>query len=356
MEFRLIGSGATKAIYEATGKGAPSDTVFATAKHLWQTNRLKQEFAHCQELQAALQGKNLSVSNLALDWKESPLKPHNKYTLEMPRASCDLEEAILDKTIGMSQRLRFCKDVTSAIATFHEGGFVHQDLKPNNFLVFTNRFSKTTKLTDFETADRIGTHDVALQLKGNSRYASPENVMSQKGEVFSVALILIRILEEAILPSFPSTSTLVPAPKRALPFLQYTPHRGVVQYLIEHPFSDRSSFTFIASFFKRVMAYLKYKMTGNELFLLSCYNKQHAIHTYIDALESKLSSQRSLPKSSTVKICELLKKMTLADPLQRPSMQEVHRFFRGEALSYTDKLFALFASAKDLYRTGFRFS
>lgn len=356
MGFNLIATGSTKSIYEATGKGAPQNIVFATAKHPWQTHKLRNELLHCEQIRSVLQAKNLPTQHLALDCSESSTRPHNTFTLEMPKASCDLEEAILDKTRSMSQRLQFCKDVSSAVATFHDAGFVHQDLKTNNFLVFSNWRSSVTKLSDFDTTTSMDAEDVSLQLKGNIRYASPENVLSQKGEVFSLALILIRILEEAILPSFPSSSTLVPAPKRALPLLQYKPARGVIQYLIAHPFSDRSSFSFLATFATRVISYLKYKLTGNELFLLSSYDKQHAIHTYIDALQSKLGAQRSLPASSSVKICELLKKMTLADPLQRPSSREVQRFFRSEALSYTDKLLSLWERGKEAYRTGFQAS
>jgi len=356
MSFNLIATGSTKEIYERTGRGALANTVFATAKRPWQTHRLKNELIHCQQIQSVLQAKHLSSENLALDCQESAIQPHNKYTLMMPKASGNLEDTILDKTLSISTRLKLCQDVTSAVSTFHEAGFVHQDLKTNNFLVFSNWRSKTAKLSDFDTATSLGPNDISLQLKGNIRYASPENLISQKGEVFSLALILIRILEEATLPCFPAKSTLVPAPKRALPFVQYKPARGVIQYLISHPFSNRSSFSFLATFAKRILSYFKYKLTGNELFLLSSYNKQHAIHTYIDALQSKLSSQRSFPQSSSVKICELLKKMTLADPLQRPSAQEVNRFFRSEALSYTDKLFDFFERSKELYRRGFRSS
>lgn len=54
----------------------------------------------------------------------------------------------------------------------HSNGIVHRDVKPQNLLIAADG---TAKLTDFSTAERVGTNDMLKKTAGTYQFFAPES-------------------------------------------------------------------------------------------------------------------------------------------------------------------------------------
>ena len=113
-----------------------------------------------------------------------------------------LEGGDLQDLIGSKRRMQpeevvaTCATVCEALATAHENGIVHRDVKPANILMPTN---KPLKVADFgiaRTSDSNLTQEGSMI--GTPYYMSPEQFMGQRvdgrSDLFSVGIILYEIL------------------------------------------------------------------------------------------------------------------------------------------------------------------
>lgn len=113
-----------------------------------------------------------------------------------------LEGGDLQDLIGQKRRMQpeevvaICATVCEALATAHENGIVHRDVKPANILMPTN---KPLKVADFgiaRTSDSNLTQEGSMI--GTPYYMSPEQFMGQRvdgrSDLFSVGIILYEIL------------------------------------------------------------------------------------------------------------------------------------------------------------------
>lgn len=246
-----------------------------------------------------------SRNHLALSLREvQPAeRVDRQYTLASPRATGDLERILAEQreTLSLQDRLDYAKQVVQGFLSLHRAGVVHGDPKPDNVLYVEGNLV----LADFgKTASPHG----GLHT-GNLRYVAPELACTFKGEVFSAALLMIRILEDGFLTKERSMLASVMSPKHK----PSAGRQGIEQFLIMNPACPHNESTVssrIGSFFSKIVS-----VSGREGASLE-------IRRYIGALAGSLLLA-DIPAGEVRKLVDLLQSMTAANPAARPTMAEV---------------------------------
>jgi serine/threonine protein kinase len=227
--------------------------------------------------------------------------------IKTSRAAGDLTKRI-GQEISWEERFELCYGYSEGIAQLHAGGYVAMDIKPCNALIYGKNF---VKVADFGKAGKVT--DWFPIYSGNTRFMDPLNPTSQKGEVYSVALVLISILEAPLLRE--GERALIPVSKpRAVPG---EGRYGVEHYVIQHPdcVAVEADVGITGG-----LARLAGKVIGRERAI-------HAIHQYIDVLAERLEALQGQDKAEA--IANLLKDMTRSKLEARPSMEMVCERLRG---------------------------
>jgi serine/threonine protein kinase len=247
-----------------------------------------------------------------------------KYTVKVERAARDLEHEIQRKDVSFTDRLGLVSDLWKGMEQLHAAKHLHGDLKPENLLVYekldesTGLLQKHAKLSDFGKTRQLTTEKKVLYT-GNPRFSSPEKQLSQEAEVYSSALIAIRILEEAFLDK-ERTMLLTPLIKDVIP--PSKERRGVEQFVVSDGKMPQTESTLSG----KVRAY------GPALVSSPKYPLQEAeieIHAYIDVLTGEVESKDQMSPNKAHRLNTLLKDMTKTDPMARPSMDEVNARFNN---------------------------
>lgn len=115
------------------------------------------------------------------------------------------------KSLTADERIDMAEQVMQAMDDLHATGYVHGDLKPDNFLIHVEMIDGKRKvrviLNDFGTTE---TSKPGLTYMGNPRNRSPQNDKSQMTDVYATKNIVIRILEQ---PHLDRGQSLVPLDK-----------------------------------------------------------------------------------------------------------------------------------------------
>lgn len=256
----FLGAGKEKVVYEGDDPHWVSiEPQPGKASSLRQEcNKVKDIFAEAS-----------SATRLALDFTEDRIQADRYTALRGTGDACKLFT-----TISPGQAYQVGLDVLTGMKELHAAGYVHGDFKPDN--VFTYEIDKTlvAKIADFGKTQKLAAEETDL-LYGNRQYAPPENILSQKGEVYSTGLFLIRLLE---------AEQNIPAEK------------SIEEILIEQVSNK------IISCVTRISAYI----FGSNPFISS----QDPVQLHID----------NLTASNAMK--QLLRDMTHIDPAQRPTMEQ----------------------------------
>ena len=145
--------------------------------------------------------------NLALDLEElkGADRKEGKYTLKALKAVGDLEK-VFEKAPprNFREKALFGLQMLNGMRLLHLGGYLHGDLKIDNLNIYetldeNGNPKRELRISDFGKTQTIPEKNIDTMYTGNPRYASVEGRLSQKSEVYSAALVLIRISEEGLL-------------------------------------------------------------------------------------------------------------------------------------------------------------
>lgn len=271
------------------------------------------------------------MENLALDLVElkGDERVSGKYTVRTSKALHDLEAEITpnekDSAYSFKSKSELIQGFFSGLDNLHQADYVHGDLKPENILIqefeLKGSKKKISKLSDFGKTHPIADGAV-ISYSGNPRFMAPERNLSKKGEVYSAAMIAIRVLEEGLLDkSTPILRSLSPE-EVDTDVVSPRERRGIEKFVVENKKMVQTESTTLKGKFK---AYAPSFIRGKIDFTQA----QEEMHGYIDALIKKLSEKVDLAVEKQHSLRLLLKKMTLSDPAERPTMTEVCREFDG---------------------------
>ncbi len=241
-----------------------------------------------------------------------------QYTIQVPAAIEDCAAAMRRNGLSLQFRLLLAWQFAQGLTDLHEGGFAHGDLKPENALIFWERRTTILKLADFGRAVLLGP-DEAVPYVGNWRFAPPEALTSQKGDVYSMALVVVRIFEEALL-MHRRTNVLVEVPEAYKDGAAFERRRGLDRYIVEHsafPVMDEVSAW--DTLRKRVVLPLRWFNQTEE-------DRKHQaklLRDYVDRVMGEMTKVFAWSKAQD--LGGLLKTMLVSNPAQRPDMKVVSR-------------------------------
>lgn len=318
--FREIARGKVKSVLLALGQKKVyyipqgGKGIFGRIKTALNTAEMRREKEIVDDVKRNLSNKPNLENNLVLDITESTEKIAGKYTVTTDEAR-DFEKYVRQKP-NFPQSAKLGLDFLKGLEGLHTAGYVHGDLKPENALVFdAPDGQKQVKIADFGKARKMDDKKHGTYV-GNPRFCSPEGFLSQKGEVFSAALVLIRCLEEELLDE---KGMLVPPEKYKDQSSEAEKRRGIEKYLIENADCVQTEATHMRGKFRRFLGMLQsfVSQTPQE----KIKNTANSVHIYISHLRQALEKRYPNFKNFG-KIEKLLLDMTKADPDQRLTASE----------------------------------
>jgi len=239
------------------------------------------------------------------------------------RAKGDLESEIVN--CDFQTKIRFIKEILEGWTNLHEAGCLHGDPKLENILVFEKNGILFVALSDFGKAAFTSDDEDFIYL-GNSRHEPNERRLSKKGEVFSAAIILIRILEEEFLDS---NKWLLD--KEGKPFIPFDMDRskidpkrkGIEKFALANSLMTQHE----AKSLRGKMKVYSERAIATILPYSPNMKAEKEIGVYIDALTDKLHFSKRMLENEMMLLRDLLKDMTRAEKTKRPLMEKVHTRF-----------------------------
>jgi serine/threonine protein kinase len=297
--------------------------------------------------------KNTVSENLALKQDvDRTVMIDGKYPIKTDLSSGDLETLLASSTgikwgdkpiLAIQRQIKNELNVITGygfqflngIKHLHDAGFVHGDIKLENALVYrgpdkdaNGNLITHIKIADFGKAIPLNPEEDAMHF-GNNRYTAPEGRLSQKSEVYSSAIALIRILEKDLISdkSGMITDDILESDQRdpSMPVLEK--RKGVEKFLTLNKDTFQTEVTFLKGKVKvglRALFSPNKKNYEGEKFVKA----EKEIYRYIDILTQKMAQNYSIEPEKIKKLNELLKDMTKSNPDSRPTMEVVVKRYR----------------------------
>lgn len=118
-----------------------------------------------------------------------------------------LSKWLISRQLSESEVIRLGCEISGALSYTAKHGLMHRDVKPGN--IFVDKFGKF-KLGDFGIARTIEKTTIAYSKKGTESYMAPEIYLNEKYnaqvDIYSLGIVLYRLLNENRLPFYPPTS------------------------------------------------------------------------------------------------------------------------------------------------------
>ena len=155
--------------------------------------RVRSNFLSGARIRAALSPHATIVSSLA--WGGRFLLP---YELIEFVDGTDLKSLMMAADpVTRGARMTLLKEMADALAWVHRGGFMHLDVKPENFLVVRRGEGVSVKLTDFDMALPADANGWRRQF-GTPAYMAPEQFKEKRcypaSDVFAFGLVAYQLL------------------------------------------------------------------------------------------------------------------------------------------------------------------
>jgi len=196
--IKKIGEGSFGEVYLARNKD--DKLVAAKVEEKPTKERLKNEYNIYKKIL-----KNSDISGIPHVYNFFETPEYNILVMELLGASLENIFQINSKKINKNTVFQLAIDMISILKKFHNCGFIHRDIKPNNFLFNYNKPYNQLYLMDFGLSKQYIQNNKHIELKtdrsliGTARYASL-NIHwgiepSRRDDLESVGYILIYLLK-----------------------------------------------------------------------------------------------------------------------------------------------------------------
>lgn len=322
-DFQQINSGAVKTIYAKVVPSSDSTLAFDPTRVLYVSTsflgraELHDEVEKAHEIRRILRKKIGAVESHV----QTDLVRKDNGSVEAPKAVGDLDSYIKRNDLTLEQRIDIAYQVVQGMHNMQKAGYVTGDAKLENILVFHENGRIVVRLSDFGKARPLDAGETSY-VNGNPRFTSPEGILSYKGEVFSTALMILRVLEEILDPALCRELTVTIKKENST-----IERRGVEGLLLRNGRKNKKGITGQLAYFG---AYVVDTFTP-FLSLKQAKQEEKLLRGHIDALSDKYFEKTSLDTSKDrliLNLMRLLKDMARADPKKRPSMKEVKQRFQ----------------------------
>jgi len=194
---RLINTGASCQIYEAAWQAENRRVALKVL-----LKRYRQDKSHLAELQLEYNiGKDLKHPNVVetLDFSDDRRAPYLAMELLTPR---NLKQVLRDAPQEIAEQAeQIIRQAAAGLAYFHSQGWIHCDVKPDNF-VFSE--AGDLKLIDFSIAQKVRRGLGKLlsgrskNLQGTRSYMSPEQIRGEsvdvRSDIYSFGCMLYELI------------------------------------------------------------------------------------------------------------------------------------------------------------------
>ncbi len=273
-----------------------------------------------------------SCLHLSVDFVYAPtILIHGKSAVLAKKAECDLEAAIRSRRYSFDQNVDLVRQLFLGFRDLHAGGYIDGDVKLENVLLYTLAGRPLVKIADWGKCKSISANQIGFHT-GNHRHMAPERLASQKGEVFSAAMLAVRILEEEFLHDAPqgmlAQPEIDPAKEKHILSRENDPEKsrkGIERYLcickgcpeIDANWGDA---------LPHIWGSFKSYAGGSHP------NIDSQVGAYLDALHQKLKKRYGDSPQAT-QIIVLLKAMMRSNVEERLSMEEAAALLSQSAIS-----------------------
>lgn len=314
--IKCIGIGAAKKVYALSSEPR---YVYYEPRFPWSFSELGAELAIARKIKCKVEEKGESTAHLAVNLIESPLHIHKSLTVKTEAAQDNLETLIRRPDIPFTVRLDLCRQALGAFAALHEAGFAHGDIKPDNFLVYHNQGKWVLKLSDWGKTVELSSKETTGYI-GGARFAPLEYRVSHAGDVYSLGLTLLRILEEAILTKSSEEMLMQPLHTR---WVDKRDERGFVKYSFARSDSPQPRFKWV----KRLKALWRIFKNTFRTPTEAALKAQTFTYEYIDVFAARAAKDGHCSAKVAGQVAELIKQMTSANADQRTAASSAREAF-----------------------------
>lgn len=157
-------------------------------------------------------------------------------------ADCDVREYLRDHVVGPPWCLRAAHELAVGVSQLHRGGYIHQDIKASNALIF-DRFG--CKLGDLGSACGGGDDHNKVGLAGSWTYAPPERLygvdvddhVRQAGDLFLLGSLIVFMFTQVSMRTLLTERYLAPQ-HRPAPAGTWTGGYELVLHHLQHSFGQ----------------------------------------------------------------------------------------------------------------------
>lgn len=317
------------------------EKIFGTKKA-----EIQEEVRVASQIKQSLAAKGVGVgseTHIATDLREIEGTDdlQGQYVVQAPKAGEAGKKSDLDKLLkdsfNLTDRFSFCEQILKGISHLHLAGYVHGDLKGDNILHFREQqpngeIKSILRVSDFGKSRQVQ-GDSSILHTGNLRFAAPEGKMNKKAEVFSAALLLVRVLEEDILQK--QGQDMIIRPDQTKSDQTGENHRGITKFLVSNDHCVQTDS-------KNIQGKIRL-ISGSARAIMNVKGetqKSSFVETkkYIQALFSELRKDKS---ANQIKGLDRMEQLLLSMVQENPSM-------RPTLFSALEQ----FAEAQKLYHSG----
>lgn len=315
-DFKKIAQGKVKNVYIASPIIDPrGKTVTYVARNgIGRQSELDKEVHNSEILHEKLAilhkdnpGVELNLVRMEKRGKYAPGNIGGKMGVTTGKAGKDQDlKKYVDKfTFQQSVEVTF--EILNGMNNLHLAGALHGDLKDDNILIFEEEGKYTARVSDYGKMRTFKEKFEKFINTGNYRYIAPEGGLSQKTEVYSTAILMIKVLENELLKE----KDMVIGPTHKDEKVDAGKRKGIEKFLIQNkdcPQTENTTLRGLVKVIKQEISSLRSTQKAAKL-----EDSEREVHAYIEQMIKELSVLHPGNEDAFEEMGNLLKEMTRSD-------------------------------------------